>query len=609
MIKELKAHLRLWKLLFKTAPGYMIYFCYDAFRYQFMIFIEHVLCIRYVLYCAEFGEPFWKPAVAVAVVFGLMIITIIPDSYFQHGMNFKTKPKLYKALKEKLYEKASSIDLKCYDDPDYYDRFVLAVAESETTIDRFLNLLNSIIQNLTVIFTTGYLYLSTDGLGLVFVMVSVVSTVIIGKELNKFNYEVRMKVNPLERKRNYVSRIFYLVDYAKELRLHPQMGDMHEEMFEEANDEIYEHQKKISNKRTLLQFTRNYLLGDLILDGFFLIYLVYKAAVAKTIAYSDAVILFNRAGSLKRSLRGIADNYQQLNENYLYLNKIESFLATEPEIEDSKGIAMPEKKGDLVLDHVCFSYKNEEGSDNEVLHDISLNVKAGEHIAIVGYNGAGKTTLIKLLMRLYDPTSGSISLCGQNIKEYDINSYRDRVGVVFQDFQMFGATLLENVVLNDVEEVAGKTQDGMDKLKERVLASLERSNFSDRLRELPAGLETGITTEFDEKGVNLSGGESQKVAISRAFYKDSDILIMDEPSSALDPIAEYSLNKAMEKAAEGKTVFYISHRLSTTRDADKIIMLEKGRIIEQGTHDQLLALDGKYAQMWKAQAGKYTVNL
>jgi len=179
-----------------------------------------------------------------------------------------------------------------------------------------------------------------------------------------------------------------------------------------------------------------------------------------------------------------------------------------------------------------------------------------------------------------------------------LSDYRNRVGVVFQDFKMYGATLLENVVLEDVGD--GKKEEAA------VTEALCKSGFGDRIETLPNGLATGLTTEFDEKGVNLSGGESQKVAIARAFYRQADILIMDEPSSALDPIAEYNLNKAMHEAAEGKTVFYISHRLSTTRDADRILMLEKGRIIEEGTHEELLKKNGQYAEMWYAQAGKYT---
>ena len=164
---------------------------------------------------------------------------------------------------------------------------------------------------------------------------------------------------------------------------------------------------------------------------------------------------------------------------------------------------------------------------------------------------------------------------------------------------MFGANLAENVVMDNM------TKEEQEERAPQISAALEAAGFGEKLARLPEGLFTQVTTEFDKAGVDFSGGESQKVAISRAFYKKADILIMDEPSSALDPIAEYELNKAMESAAKGKTVFYISHRLSTTRDADRIIMLERGRIIEEGTHAQLLARNGKYAEMWNAQAGKY----
>jgi ATP-binding cassette subfamily B protein len=168
---------------------------------------------------------------------------------------------------------------------------------------------------------------------------------------------------------------------------------------------------------------------------------------------------------------------------------------------------------------------------------------------------------------------------------------------------MFGASLAENVVMDDL------SREELEEASGKITGALEEAGFGPKLAKLPDGLFTQVTTEFDKKGVDFSGGESQKVAISRAFYKNADILIMDEPSSALDPIAEYELNKAMQTAAKGKTVFYISHRLSTTRDADRIIMLEEGRIIEEGTHTQLLARNGKYAQMWNAQAGKYVSQL
>ena len=616
MKRVIENQLYLWKLCFKTCPGYMIYFLYDGFRYQGIIFLEHVLGIRYVLHCAEYHEPFWKALLFIGIILIINAIQIIPDGFFIHGWSYRCKPKLYRALKEQMYAKAAEIDLSCYDDPKYYNDFVLAVAEAENSIDRFLTMCNMIVQALTVLFTTGVFYLMTDAAGILFVLASFILRFFVSKAINKLNYDVRLVVNPLERKRNYVSRVFYLNDYAKELRLHTKVGEDLEEEFSEADDAIAAHQKKIGRKRSLLSFTNEYLVGDFLLDGLYITYLVFQAAVLHTIDYSNAVVLFNRTGSLRRGMVNLADIFPKAQENSLYVDKIRAFLAYEPKIKRDEGVPVPateltdenitsteetiipglESKSDTAsgirLENVSFRYREDL---DDTLKGISLNVSPGEKIAIVGYNGAGKTTLIKLLMRLYDPTGGEITYRGLDIREYAPDDYRRRIGVVFQDYQMYAASLGENVVMSLMNE-------GED---ENVTDALTRAGFAKRLEHLPKGLDTQVTAEFDKEGVNFSGGESQKIAISRAFYKDADILIMDEPSSALDPIAEYELNKAMETAAEGKTVFYISHRLSTTRDADRIILLEDGRIVEEGTHESLLALNGRYARMWQVQAGRY----
>ena len=592
----LKNQIFLWKLCFKTCPLYMIYHLYDAFRYQGVIFLEHVLGIRYVLRCAEFHEPFSKALFYIGMILLMNILQIIPDGFFIYGWQFKYKPRLYRALKEQMFKKASEIDLYCYDDPAYYNDFVLSVSESEAAIDRFLELLNMTVQAVTVLFTTGIFYLMTDPIGIAFVFVSFIMRFVVSKKLNKVNYSNRIAVNPHMRKRDYVSRVFYLKDYAKELRLHPNAGKQLEEEFAQADDVIISEHKKVAAKRIWFQFLKDYGVGDFLIDGLYITYLVYKAAVLHTVNYSDAVILFNRTGSLRGSMSRFADLGPKAHENSMFIDKIRAFLSYEPRLKNDEGYAVPEGNGELSLSHVSFKYSE---TGRTVLDDISLTVKPGEHIAIVGYNGAGKTTLIKLLMRLYDPTSGTISYHNKNVATLCPREYHKRIGVVFQDYQMFGANLAENVVMDNL------TKEELEERAPQITSALTSAGFAQKLSHLPEGLFTQVTTEFDKKGVDFSGGESQKVAISRAFYKNADILIMDEPSSALDPIAEYELNKAMETAAKGKTVFYISHRLSTTRDADRIIMLERGRIIEEGTHTQLLAKGGKYAEMWNAQAGKY----
>lgn len=592
MKRVIENQLYLWRLCFRTCPGFMIYHLYDGFRYQGVIFMEHVLGIRYVLRCAEYQEPFWKALLVIGIILVLNILQIIPDGFFIHGWTFRSKPKLYRALKEQMFQKASEIDLSCYDDPDYYNDFVLAVAEAERSIDRFLSMTNLLVQGLTILFTTGVFYLMTDALGIVFVLASFVLRFFVSRILNKLNYKVRLKVNPLERKRNYVSRVFYLNDYAKELRLHPEVGDSLEEEFGEANDAIISEQKKVAAKRVGLGFLNGYVLDAFLLDGLYITYLVFQAAVLHNIDHSNAVILFNRTGSLRRGMMNLADIFPQAQENSLYVEKIRKFLAYEPKIKANEGESVPLGNAALTLRDVSFRYRDDLP---DTLRGISLDVRPGEKIAIVGYNGAGKTTLIKLLMRLYDPSGGVICYHDEDIRKFRPDDYRNHFGVVFQDYQMYGASLAENVIMS--------RYDGTD--DEAITEALQKAGFAERLKSLPKGLDTQVTTEFDKEGVNFSGGESQKIAIARAFYRDVDILIMDEPSSALDPIAEYELNRAMKTAAKGKTVFYISHRLSTTRDADRILMLENGQIVEEGTHEELLKRGGRYAQMWRVQAGRY----
>ena len=319
---------------------------------------------------------------------------------------------------------------------------------------------------------------------------------------------------------------------------------------------------------------------------------MYRHAIRHAINLSSMVMLFNWFVDLRNSLRIFTESYPKACETSLYIQKIRDFLAYEPKVVSTSSDVPASAAKELVLRDVGFSYK---ASLPAVLSDISLKVHPGEKIALVGYNGAGKTTLVKLLMRLYDVSSGEILADGKNVKDYDLTAYRNSIGTVFQDFEIFAGSVKENVVL-DVAKHADEA---------RVRQALDDSGLLKRADALPMKLDTPLTHEFSEQGVDMSGGERQKLAISRVFYQNASLMILDEPSSALDPIAEYQLNHAMLSATKDKTVIFISHRLSTTRLADRIFMLEEGHIVEEGTHASLLEKGGKYAEMWKAQAGAY----
>lgn len=582
----------LLKLMFTASPAYIIFMAFDAVRGQLSIFFEHTVGIGYVLEAAEFNYPFKRVAAVILILAACielgMVFTVIVGDY----LGEKEKPKIREKIKMMLYEKAKELDLACYDNPEFYNEQVLAISEVDKQIDRGIQFVQNTLSGITVFVSTGIYFLMRDKVSIFFAAASFVLSFAFNQMYNKLNYLVRIEGIPFTRKRDYVKRIFYLNDYAKEIRLNPDVSDILFERFEEANAEVYKVEKKYANRKFLLGFLRRYVSNAMFGDVLYISYLVFQAAVRGTLSFSTVAILYNSFGRLKEGMRIFTDVYPFASETSLYVSKIRKFLDYQPKIVSEEGLIPSDGAKEIELKKVSFAYGDK---TDMLLKDIDLHIRPGEKIALVGYNGAGKTTLVKLLMRLYDVKSGEILADGTDIRKYDVKQYRNTIGTVFQDFQIFGGNVRENVILN-VDECSDE---------ERIIQALTDSGLINRVNSLPAGLDTELTTEFAKDGVNLSGGESQKLAIARVFYKNAVLMILDEPSSALDPIAEYQLNHAMMEATKDKSVIFISHRLSTTRLADRIIMLENGRIVEQGNHEELLKQNGKYAQMWKVQAGAY----
>lgn len=580
------------KQIFSASPSFVLFQAADAVRGQVSIFFEHTVLIGYVLEAAEFGYPFKKVAGVILLLAALITIGMLFTVYQGEYVGPRERPKVRQKIKMKLYEKARDMDLECYDDPEFYNSQVLAISEIDNQIDRVMKFVIDTLSGLAAFVTTAIYFLYKDKTAILFALGAFVLSMIFEQLYNKQNYLARVEGIPFSRKRDYIKRIYYLNDYAKEIRLNPGVSDILFDRFEAANDEVYAVEKKYALKKWFFGFMRRYVCNSFFADVLFIGYLVYQAAVLHSISFSTVAILYGSFGRLKNSMRVFSETYPFACETSLYVNKIREFLNYQPKILSKEKLAPSNKAKEIELDKVSFAYGK---NTDMLLKDLNLHIKPGEKIALVGYNGAGKTTLVKLLMRLYDTKAGVIKADGRDIKDYDVKKYHDTIGTVFQDFQIFAGSVKENVLLD--------VADGID--DEDIKKALTQSGLMERINKFEKGLDTELTTEFSQEGVNLSGGESQKLAISRVFYKDAGLMILDEPSSALDPIAEYQLNHAMLEATGDKTVIFISHRLSTTRIADRIIMLEKGKIVEQGTHEELLAMKGKYAQMWKVQAGAY----
>ena len=317
--------------------------------------------------------------------------------------------------------------------------------------------------------------------------------------------------------------------------------------------------------------------------------LAYKILIAGSVSIGDLSVSIAAVGKLNSMYNGLLTALSQFVQSGMFADKLRTFLAAQPQITSPQNARpLPAASGDIEFRNVSFRY---DGSDSWVLRHINMKIKAQTRAAIVGYNGAGKSTLVKLLMRLYDPTEGEILLNGRNIKEYDVEEYRRSFGTLFQDFQIYAASLGENVKMGlaDAEDESA--------IREALRTAGIAENFS--------GLSVPLLREYDKNGRLVSGGEAQKIAMARAFLKDPHTYILDEPSSALDPISEYNLNRTLFELSKGRTVIFISHRLSTTRMAERIYMMEQGRLIEEGTHEELLEKGGRYAEMFEKQAEKY----
>ncbi len=495
-------------------------------------------------------------------------------------------------IQRELMEKAQMMDLKCYDIPEYYDDFIIAASQSEEMVKKTIMSAASILANFTAMLVAGTLIVTMNIVVAIFPIIGFVINIITRFIITRLEYEYNLEKQRIGRKADYSKRVFYQPEYAKEIKL---TGI--EEALMEQYDEAIAEERKMALKYSLkiLPPTLINWICVFTLCQFYAVpvYLAYLAIEKKTIQLGDVASLKNATNNIKSRLDTM--NYALVDFQTVgqYAEKFRRFMDYEINIEGCKGeTPVPENDCTLELKNVSFKYKD---SEAYVLKNVSMTVRKGEKLALVGENGAGKSTLIKLIMRLYDVTDGSITFGGVDIRRLNTSEYRQKIGAVFQDFQIYGASVAENVKMDFAE--ASDT--------EKITDALERADFGSKLKSLENGTDTELTREFSENGTILSGGEAQKAAIARIFMRDMPIAILDEPSSALDLIAEYRLNKSMMRNAENQAVILISHRLSTTKDADRIILLENGSIAESGTHAELIANGGKYSEMWGVQTEKY----
>ncbi len=491
----------------------------------------------------------------------------------------------------RVFRKAGNVELACYEDAEFYNKYTQAL---DSTSKRMLNVCGhsaNMTGTLIRVIVLLAVMISIDAGVAFFLIFPLVGNFIFGKWLNNIEQERYKETVKNNRIIDYVMRVLHLQQFAKEIRLtdiYPLMQHKHGN----AVDGVCSTHDKYAAKAGTVYWIKVMFTFTFTFEGI-LAYCSWRALVGGAIDLAEMTIMTSVMTSAAWGIIYLFNAMMEIHRESIYIQNARDFLAYEEKIpEDGSGMPTPDSIDSIEFRNVTFTYK---GEDKPTLRNISFTLDKGRTAALVGHNGAGKTTLIKLLVRLYDPDSGEILLNGTNIKEYETASYRRLFSAAFQDYQVIAMSVLDNIIMGSNVENGEK----------EAIEILKKVGLYDKVSSLENGIHTTMTREFDDHGAVFSGGQCQKLAVARAMMQNGKCMIFDEPSSALDPIAEYDLFKTIMEETKGRTTIIISHRLSSVNDADIIYMLENGTIVERGTHASLMSLGGVYADMYIHQANSY----
>jgi len=489
----------------------------------------------------------------------------------------------------RVMEHAASLDLLAYEDPVFYDRLERARVQATDRLF-MIQAIGRLIQQVITTITLSISIMVFSPWLLLLLIVGVIPAFIGETHFAFLGYAKNFRQTPIRRQLDYLRVLGGSKEAAKELKLFG-LRNFLTGRFKGLSDQVYEEDISLARRKVIAGSA----LSAIGTAGY---YTAYVYAVWRTVT---GVFSFGTLTLLANAIREASSNLQQtfstlstIADQALFLTDLIAFFEMQPSIR-SKPNALPAprpiRRG-FEFQNVSFRYP---GSSRLVLNGLDFHLPPGERVALIGENGEGKTTIVKLLTRLYDPVEGRVLLDGTDLREYDLEDLYREIGVIFQDFMRYEMTARENIAVGRIEQVHD-----LDSLQR----SAQKSMADEVVAKLPAGYGQMLGRRFDG-GVDLSGGEWQKVALARAYLRDAQVLILDEPTSALDARSEYEVFQRFAELTAGKMALFISHRFSTVRMADRIVVLEKGRIAEEGNHDALTSLGGRYAEMFELQAASY----
>ncbi len=525
---------------------------------------------------------------------GVQVVFVIIHSIYTewYGKIYKQKSDI--EVKEKIQNdicrKCIEYDMTVFTNSDSLDKYVRITGSTDTQI---LNTFDSLFDYgagvAVLLLAGGFFAVKEPFIGICIVICFLVDLFLTTKK-NKLEYERYVATSRFQRKEDYFVRVNYVKSFAEDNRI-TNLSHVLLHNYDKNYEDFCCSLKRYAIKAVGCDIGS--VLNKMVF-GAHLPYILIGLAALTGGKYTagDIAVLVAAMIKMRVALSNLAMIYPKLKQNMLYMKDYQEFMDYEPAIQENEGGLVPKGgAGALALRNVSFGYDK----GRMVLKNISMEIGAGEKIAIVGYNGAGKSTLVKILLRLCLPEEGEVLMDGKPAETYSLKAYRGRFATAFQESNLYALTAAENVLMDVYTE---------DR-REAVEEALRKAGIRERLPEGEAGLRSEMTKEFSEEGIELSGGQTQKLALSRVYAEEKGIIILDEPSSALDPVSESRMYQAMLESAEGKTLILISHRLSLVREADRIYYLEDGRIEEAGSHEELLGKNGKYAALWHVQADRY----
>lgn len=592
--RVLQNNLFMLGMIRRAAPAYIFIDVILDLLWSVIEFFSGSFLLKVVVdHLGEGGDPVTL-AWFILGMFAIHITVFFAQQAFWQIYAPISQRKLYMAIRIALYTQMQAVELSCYEDPAYYEKYVKAMNEAE---DRAFNVLWSLERLFGQVFSliaNALLLWSIDPILMLFALIPF-GVGFIRKKRNKIAFKENEDIQKLAWKANYIQRGFYLQDYAKEMRL-TGMSDKLLHDLDETTVEIERIKRRYGIRTAALDYTARISHEVVTVLGACL-YAVYATLVQGSIGVGDCIVVLNSVGSVSGYLQGLVTNLVSFHEHALYIQNLRAFLDYEPAIkENPEGVAA--NGGEIVVENLRYRYA---GAETDTLHGVSLRIAPGEKIALVGQNGSGKSTFVKLLLHLYEPSEGSITLEGVPMDHHTLASWRKSFRPVFQDYSIFALSVAENILMRPLR----KDPEGEAADRALVENALRQSGAFERVSKMPHGMDTMLTREFDDKGEVLSGGEAQKIALSRVFASDAPVVILDEPTSALDPVAEYRLFENMMQACADRAVVFISHRLSSAVPADRVYLFEDGRIVESGTHKELMERGGHYADMFRKQAESY----